>query len=137
MHTVLRELAELWTTHRMMRDSKSTREHRRGHSAATTHCSPPAGDTRAPLAGRDRGSAEPSEEATSGAIYQQTFVGREAELKQLQAAFDGALSGQGALVMVVGEPGIGKTTVTEQLLTYIAMRGGRTLVGHCYEEGSL
>ena len=81
--------------------------------------------------------ATPSEEATSGAIYQQTFVGREAELRQLQAAFDGALSGQGALVMVVGEPGIGKTTVTEQLLTYVAMRGGRALVGHCYEEGSL
>ncbi|MDP9238002.1 MAG: protein kinase [Chloroflexota bacterium] len=82
-------------------------------------------------------AAAPSEEATSGAIYQHTFVGREAELKQLQAAFDGALSGQAALVMVVGEPGIGKTTVTEQLLTYIGMRGGRTLVGHCYEEGSL
>ncbi|MDP9238936.1 MAG: protein kinase [Chloroflexota bacterium] len=79
----------------------------------------------------------PSDEATSGAIYARTFVGREAELKQLQAAFDGALSGQGALMMVVGEPGIGKTTVTEQLLTYVAMRGGRTLVGHCYEEGSL
>jgi eukaryotic-like serine/threonine-protein kinase len=82
-------------------------------------------------------TAAPSDEATSAAIYQRTFVGREAELKQLQAAFDGALSGQGALVMVVGEPGIGKTTVTEQLLTYVAMRGGRTLVGHCYEEGSL
>jgi eukaryotic-like serine/threonine-protein kinase len=79
----------------------------------------------------------PSADATDGAIYQRTFVGREAELKQLQAAFDAALSGQGALVMVVGEPGIGKTTVTEQLLTYVAMRGGRTLVGHCYEEGSL
>jgi class 3 adenylate cyclase len=79
----------------------------------------------------------PADEAPTGAIYARTFVGREAELKQLQAAFDGALSGQGALVMVVGEPGIGKTTVTEQLLTYVAMRGGRSLVGHCYEEGSL
>jgi hypothetical protein len=79
----------------------------------------------------------PSEAATSGGIYARTFVGREAELRQLQAAFDGALSGQGALVMVVGEPGIGKTAVTEQLLTYVAMRGGRALVGHCYEEGSL
>ena len=39
--------------------------------------------------------------------------------------------------MVVGEPGIGKTTITEQLLTYVAMRGGTSLVGHCYEEGSL
>ncbi len=39
--------------------------------------------------------------------------------------------------MVVGEPGIGKTALCEQLATYVALRGGKTLVGHCYEEGSL
>ena len=39
--------------------------------------------------------------------------------------------------MVVGEPGIGKTALTEQLATYVSLRGGKTLVGHCYEEGSL
>ena len=39
--------------------------------------------------------------------------------------------------MVVGEPGIGKTTLCEQLSTYVALRGGTTLTGHCYEEGSL
>ena len=39
--------------------------------------------------------------------------------------------------MVVGEPGIGKTSLCEQLATYVAVRGGRALVGHCYEEGSL
>jgi len=88
------------------------------------------------VSGAPAPAAAPTPEA-SAAIYQRTFVGREAELKQLQAAFDGALSGQGALLMVVGEPGIGKTTLTEQLLTYVAMRGGRALVGHCYEEGSL
>ena len=70
-------------------------------------------------------------------LYRTTFVGREPELKQLQAAFDGAISGQGGLMMVVGEPGIGKTAVTEQLGTYAMLRGGMTLVGHCYEEGSL
>ena len=59
------------------------------------------------------------------------------ELKQLQSAFDGAMSGQGALMMVMGEPGIGKTASREQLATYVTLRGGRTLVGHCYEEGSL
>src|SRR5207248_3941772 len=64
-------------------------------------------------------------------------VGREQELTQLEAAFDAAASGQGSLVMVVGEPGIGKTTLTEQLATYASLRGGRTLTGHCYEEGSL
>jgi hypothetical protein len=70
-------------------------------------------------------------------MYQRTFVGREAELKALQGAFDQALSGQGSLVAVVGEPGIGKTALCEQIATYVAIRGGRTLVGHCYEEGSL
>jgi serine/threonine protein kinase len=70
-------------------------------------------------------------------IYRRTFVGREAELKQLEQAFDAALSGHSRLLMVVGEPGIGKTTLTEQLATYSGMRGGQTLVGHCYEEGSL
>jgi serine/threonine protein kinase/class 3 adenylate cyclase len=72
-----------------------------------------------------------------GPVYRRTFVGREAELKQLTEAFDAALSGQGSLVMVVGEPGIGKTSLCEHLATYAAVRGGRVLVGHCYEEGSL
>ena len=47
------------------------------------------------------------------------------------------MSGQGGLVMVVGEPGIGKTALCEQLATYVALRGGKALAGHCYEEGSL
>src|SRR5207247_5287543 len=70
-------------------------------------------------------------------LYRSTFVGREQELKQLQSAFDAALSGNGGLTMVVGEPGIGKTALCEQLATYAALRGGRALVGHSYEEGSL
>ncbi len=74
---------------------------------------------------------------TENPLYRRVFVGREPELKQLQAAFDGAMSGQGALMMVVGEPGIGKTAVCEQLSTYVTLRGGKTMVGHCYEEGSL
>jgi tetratricopeptide (TPR) repeat protein/archaellum biogenesis ATPase FlaH len=81
---------------------------------------------------------EPSQEApTENPLYRRVFVGREPELKQLQAAFDGAMSGQGALMMVMGEPGIGKTALCEQLATYVTLRGGKTLVGHCYEEGSL
>ena len=75
--------------------------------------------------------------STENPLYRRVFVGREAELKQLQSAFDGAMSGQGALMMVVGEPGIGKTALTEQLATYVALRGGKTITGHCYEEGSL
>jgi serine/threonine protein kinase len=75
--------------------------------------------------------------ASENPLYRRVFVGREHELKQLQSAFDAALSGRGALAMVVGEPGIGKTAVCEQLATYVTLRGGFTLTGHCYEEGSL
>ena len=70
-------------------------------------------------------------------LYRRVFVGRESEVRQLQLAFDGALSGNGGLVIVVGEPGIGKTALCEQLATYVGLRGGKALIGHCYEEGSL
>src|SRR4051794_31557845 len=80
---------------------------------------------------------DPQWHRNPSALYRQTFVGREPELRQLQATFDDVLAGQGALVAVLGEPGIGKTSLCEQLATYAASRGGRTLVGHCYEAGSL
>jgi DNA-binding CsgD family transcriptional regulator len=38
--------------------------------------------------------------------------------------------------MLVGEPGIGKTTVCDRLCKFISASGGLPLVGHCYEEGS-
>jgi DNA-binding CsgD family transcriptional regulator len=38
--------------------------------------------------------------------------------------------------MVVGEPGIGKTALCEQLGTFVSAAGGTSLVGHCYPEGS-
>jgi eukaryotic-like serine/threonine-protein kinase len=81
--------------------------------------------------------AEASRVLAENPLYRRVFVGREAELRQLQSAFDGAASGQGSVLMVVGEPGIGKTALAEQLGTYVSLRNGRVLVGHCYEEGSL
>ena len=38
-----------------------------------------------------------------------SFVGRHQEMGELMTALEEALSGQGRLVMLVGEPGIGKT----------------------------
>jgi tetratricopeptide (TPR) repeat protein len=85
-------------------------------------------------------SQAPKQEAPAVAgspLYRRVFVGREAELRQLQSAFDGAMSGHGSLLMVAGEPGIGKTALCEQLSTYVTLRGGKSLVGHCYEEGPM
>ena len=90
--------------------------------------------------GAPREAPLPGKEATPPGpdpTYRKAFVGREAEIKQLHTSFDQAVSGHGSLVMVVGEPGIGKTSLCEQLGTYATLRGGTTLIGHCYEEGSL
>ncbi len=62
------------------------------------------------------------------------FVGRRREIAELTAALDDALGGRGRLVMLAGEPGIGKTRTSQELATYAAMRGAQVLWGRCYEE---
>jgi DNA-binding winged helix-turn-helix (wHTH) protein/predicted ATPase len=47
------------------------------------------------------------------------FVGREAELAQLQQWWEQALSGQRQVVFIAGEPGIGKTTLLDRFLARI------------------
>jgi DNA-binding CsgD family transcriptional regulator len=64
------------------------------------------------------------------------FVGRAAELGQLQSAFEAAASGHGGLILLAGEPGIGKTALCEQLAGFAAAQGAETMVGHCYPEVS-
>jgi len=63
-----------------------------------------------------------SQPSTPDPLYRRTFVGREHEVRQLQESFDAAMSGNGALVMVVGEPGIGKTALCEACYLRCAAR---------------
>ena len=62
------------------------------------------------------------------------FVGREFELSQLLTIWEDAFSGRGRLLMLVGEPGIGKTRLAEELHEAIAARGGVVLWGRCHEQ---
>jgi class 3 adenylate cyclase len=65
------------------------------------------------------------------------FVGREKEMDELRAGLEDALSGRGRLLMLVGEPGIGKTRTAEELATYASLRNTQVLWGRCYEgEGA-
>ena len=65
------------------------------------------------------------------------FVGREKEMDELRAGLEDALSGRGRLLMLVGEPGIGKTRTSEEFATYAALRNAQVLWGRCYEgEGA-
>ena len=59
------------------------------------------------------------------------FVGRERELAELTTALEDALSGRGRLVMLVGEPGIGKTRTAQELATVAETRGAQVLWGRC------
>ena len=64
-----------------------------------------------------------------------SFVGRDAELAQLQGWLEKALNGERQLVFVTGEPGIGKTTLVE---TFCSSSGTTTPlligVGQCVEQ---
>jgi DNA-binding SARP family transcriptional activator/tetratricopeptide (TPR) repeat protein len=74
--------------------------------------------------------AEPADEPSRGA-----FVGRERELAQLDHTLEGALAGQGRLVLLAGEPGIGKSRLADELTARARARGARVLVGRCWEAG--
>ena len=60
---------------------------------------------------------------TTGSV----FVGRQREMALLQAALEEALSGKGRLVMLVGEPGIGKTRTAQELAAAAGQRGAHAL----------
>ncbi len=62
------------------------------------------------------------------------FVGRQKEMGELKAALEEALSGHGRLVMLVGEPGIGKTRTALELTTYAGLRKAQVLWGRAYES---
>ena len=63
------------------------------------------------------------------------FVGRERELAELLEGLDDAFAGRGSLFLLVGEPGIGKTRLAEELSARARARGARVLVGRCWEAG--
>jgi DNA-binding winged helix-turn-helix (wHTH) protein/tetratricopeptide (TPR) repeat protein len=66
-----------------------------------------------------------------------TYVGREPELQRLRSAFEHATRGRGALFLVGGEPGIGKTRFAEEILSWAKLHGAASFEGRCCEtEGA-
>jgi DNA-binding CsgD family transcriptional regulator len=62
------------------------------------------------------------------------LVGRTAELARLEVALDQADGGRGGLVLVAGEPGIGKTRLVEELAARAADRDALVVWGRIDEE---
>lgn len=61
-------------------------------------------------------------------------MGREKERTELIHSLDHAAEGHGGLVMLGGEPGVGKTRLAEEVLAEAGRRGYLALTGRCYEN---
>ncbi len=78
-----------------------------------------------------------ADEPPNDAAEPHVFVGREQEIAKLRKGLDEALSGNGRLFVLVGEPGIGKTRAAELLASYASRRGCLVLTGRSFEgEGA-
>src|SRR5262245_58343403 len=73
--------------------------------------------------------------ADTAAPMRAPLVGRAEELAELQRAAAALSEGRGALFLVTGEPGIGKTRVCEELGHLATGSGVRVLWGRCHETG--
>jgi class 3 adenylate cyclase/DNA-binding CsgD family transcriptional regulator len=82
---------------------------------------------------RARGQSAPRTDGEQGRA-ESLFVGRQPELDALQVALEDVVSGCGRLVMLVGEPGIGKTRTAQELANRAAQKNIQVLWGRCSEE---
>ena len=69
------------------------------------------------------------------ALGTRSLVGREQTLLALTDALDEACAGRGALWLITGEPGIGKSRLAEELARLAAERDVSVLWGRCWEAG--
>jgi hypothetical protein len=85
--------------------------------------------------GGPTGDGPPGEGSTVGAANVRPFVGRARELLELESALETARSGHGSLVLISGEPGIGKSRLIEALADSARDRGCSVLLGRCWDGG--
>jgi DNA-binding CsgD family transcriptional regulator len=64
------------------------------------------------------------------------LIGRSRELRLLEAALAAADRGRPSMVLVVGDAGIGKSTLVESVLGDARSGGALGLLGHCLADGS-
>ncbi len=69
-------------------------------------------------------------------IVRGRLIGREPELAEANIVWQQARAGAGQVLLISGEPGIGKTRFTRELMAQARLNGGQVLLGECYAEGS-
>src|SRR5262245_53605756 len=66
-------------------------------------------------------------------MHRGPILGRRAELDTLESAFSDARAGRGGIVLIVGEPGIGKSRLLEEVARMAA--GAEVVWGRAWEAG--
>jgi signal transduction histidine kinase/DNA-binding response OmpR family regulator/HPt (histidine-containing phosphotransfer) domain-containing protein len=75
-----------------------------------------------------------TKETTLSAIQSSPFVGRDVELAQLDACLQATLAGRGQLLLLAGEPGVGKTRLARELRLHAQTQGALVCEGICRPE---
>jgi len=65
-----------------------------------------------------------------------SLIGRKQELQEARSLWNKTLSGQGQVLLISGEAGIGKTRLVREIVTRAEVLGGWALTGNSYPEGS-
>ncbi len=77
--------------------------------------------------------ADASESAPGAPAPSDDYIGREEVLARLWRELEQAGAGRGGMVLLAGDPGIGKTRTAEELLRAARAKGARVLAGWCPE----
>jgi predicted ATPase len=76
-----------------------------------------------------------SAEAHTAGNPRDLLIGREREFDELMAALDDMRAGHGRVVILSGEPGIGKTRLAEEVARRAFRVGAHVMWGRCWESG--
>jgi DNA-binding SARP family transcriptional activator len=80
----------------------------------------------------------PSETATSPfeRLGRGQLIGRESELKRVNTILQRVSTGEARVLLVSGEPGIGKSRLAREIIAMAESSGASVLTGRCYAESS-
>ena len=95
-------------------------------------------DSTAPTGSAARPASSPLARAGLDPRLAETpLVGRDAPMAQVRAALEQAVAGSGRLVAILGETGIGKSRLVEELIAHATQQDSRVLVGRAYESDQI
>jgi predicted ATPase len=63
------------------------------------------------------------------------LIGRERELTEANLCWQKTIAGESQVLLISGEPGVGKTRFARELIAQLGTTGANILIGECYAEG--